>query len=112
MSESWGKALEFIPILEDPGARTVMLPPAVWHLPNDMMGFLPDHVLGWPFTVLSHETLTIPGSNTNRTSRLRWIIRILEDHDPARLSTVPVGHIDAAAVVDMIEVLRVNGAIK
>lgn len=107
--KSHGKVIEFIPIIEAPDMTRHMLPPALWHVPNWLVGFLPEHWLSGPYTIISHERVALPSSHSSRTAFLSWMVRMTEDYPAGTIEAVPVGAIDAAAVAELLDALRKAG---
>lgn len=103
--KSHGKVIEIIPIIEVPDQTRHMLPPAVWHVPNWLVGFIPQHWLSSPYTILSHEQVVLPASNSARSSRLSWMLRLMEDHPAGTVDSVPIGAIDAVAVAELLDAI-------
>lgn len=104
-AKSEGKCLEVIPLIEDASGQPMMLPPAVWHVENWVLGFLDYHSLPSPMQFWHHVKTTIPGSNSANAHRLTFLVRILEDGQMP--NGIPVGHIDAEAVKALIEAMRI-----
>lgn len=103
--KSEGKCIEVIPVIEDAGGQPMMLPPAIWHVENWVLGFIDEHPLSMPMQFFSNQKTTLPGSNSANSHRITFLVRILEDGEMP--NGVPVGHIDAEAVKALIQAVRV-----
>jgi len=101
---SEGKLLEIIPVITDMSGQPFMLPPTVYHVPNELLGYMDEHhVVGMPYQMYMRERLNIPGSVSNRGSDLTFLIRVLEDSPSVEIK---MGHIDKEAVIAITDVIR------
>lgn len=76
---SEGKLLEVIPLIETGDGSCFMLPPVIWPVSNELMGYRDDHVQGMPIQMWMQERAQIPGSVSSRWHRLGFIVRVMEN---------------------------------
>lgn len=103
--KSEGKMLEVIPILEDASGQPYMLPPAVWHVENWVLGFENSHSLSTPMSFWPNQRSVIPGTSALSGVRFSFMVRILEDGEMPQ--GVVAGHIDAEAVKELLQAIRI-----
>lgn len=101
--ESEGKLLEVIPIITDPNGMPSMLPPVVWHVANENLGFRNYHALNMPMSMMPMERVQIPGSSSYHSHTLSYYTRIME----ASPSTgIAVATVDASAVQAIVDAIK------
>jgi hypothetical protein len=102
--KSEGKMFEVTPIIEDASGQPMMLPPAVWHVENWVLGYEDWHSAHMPMTFMGQDRQYVPGSQSNSSARFYFMVRILEDGKLPH--GVPVHHIDAEAVAMLIQAVK------
>lgn len=100
---SEGKLLEIMPVITDATGQPYILPPVVYRLPNELLGFREWHTLGSPLTYWGNQRTPINGSSASMPHDVSFYIRVLED-SPS--TGVQVAVIDEAAVAQLLEVIK------
>lgn len=103
---SEGKKIEVIPIITDAAGQPMMLPPAVWDVESWILGMNKDYVQAGPYQFYMHEAVNLPGSQSNATHRLQFLVRILE----GGANPTGVSIIDATAVALLIDAVKAANA--
>lgn len=77
---SSGKILEITPLIIDNIGVPYALPPVRYQVPNWLLGYQDEHVSNMPYTMMSYERQTIPGSSSNAQAMVSFMIRVYEDN--------------------------------
>jgi len=102
--ESEGKVIEIMPILYDASGTPMMLPAATWEVPSWTLGYHDNHVLRMPCTLWTPYHWPIPGTNSNASTELGFMVRVME-----RWPDVAPG---AGPTIDMDAAMAIMGAIR
>lgn len=103
MATSEGKLLEIIPVITDPYGQPFTLPPVVYHVPNELMGYYDDRPMAMPQQFFMGERISIQGSNAALNVRVTFLVRLLEASPSAGIDVATVDIDAVKALIDAIK---------
>lgn len=77
MIEESTRLLEVTPIIITAFGDCVALPPVIWPVATELLGYGSQHLLGHPYQMMSQERLRILGTNGNLTADLQFMVRVM-----------------------------------